>query len=66
MFAANKILSETQSILQGTAFADVSVALKLNTTIARPADQEVFAATSWRTGNTGRTKKLDYNNRFQM
>ena len=66
MFAANKILSETQSILQGTAFADVSVALKLNTTIARPAGQEVFAATSWRTGNTGRTKKLDYNNRFQM
>jgi hypothetical protein len=41
MFAAKKILSETQSILQGATIADVPVALKLNTTIARPADQEV-------------------------
>ena len=64
--AAKKISLEAQSILQGTAIADVSEPLTLNTTIASPADQEVFAATKWRIGNAGRTKKLDYNDSYQM
>ena len=46
--------------------ADGRTALQTNRTIPRPADQEVFASTSWRIGNTGRTKKHDYNSRFQM
>lgn len=66
MLAANNTLSETPSILQGTAIVGGTVALNLNTTTPRPVNQEVFAATPWRTGNTGRTKKLDYNNSFQM
>ena len=39
---------------------------KLNTVLPRPADQEVFAATPWRVGNAGITKKQNYNHSFQM
>lgn len=32
----------------------------------RPKDQEIFAATPWKKGNTGRTKRVDYNTKFEM
>ena len=66
MLAVSKNLSETWNILREPAMADGRTALQTNRTIPRPADQEVFASTSWRIGNTGRTKKHDYNSRFQM
>ena len=32
----------------------------------RPVDQEVFSSTPWQKGNTGKTKRKDYNNDFEM
>ena len=32
----------------------------------RPVEQEVFASTPWKKGNTGRTKRVDYNEKFEM
>lgn len=66
MLATNNTLSEKQIILQESDIIKGTKALKLNKAIPRPAAQEVFAATSWRNGNTGRTKGLDYNGSFQM
>ena len=66
MLAANNILSEERIILQEPAIVEGTAALKLNKAIPRPADQEVFAATPWRTGNTGLSKKRDYNKSFRM
>lgn len=34
--------------------------------ILRPAEQEVFVSTPWKKGNTGRTKRVDYNKQFEM
>lgn len=31
-----------------------------------PVEQEVFSATPWKKGNTGRTKRVDYNTKFEM
>ena len=66
MLAANKIISDTRNILREPVIVDGTAALKLNNAIPRPADQEVFAATPWRIGNTGHTKKCDYNRSFRM
>ena len=66
MLEKNKISTAKQTNLQNTAIVDGTAAMKLDTMITRPVDQEVFAATPWKTGNTGITKKLDYNKSFQM
>lgn len=66
MLATNKIISDTRNILREPVIVDGTAALKLNNAIPRPADQEVFAATPWRIGNTGHTKKCDYNRSFRM
>ena len=66
MLAANKILSETRNNPRAPTMVDGTAALKLNPTILKPVDQEVFDATPWRTGNTGITKKQNYNNSFRM
>jgi hypothetical protein len=66
MLADNILLSETRDILWPPAIVEGTAARKLNTEVPRPADQEVFAATHWRIGNAGITKKQNYNNSFQM
>ena len=66
MLTNSNILSGSQAIQRDQLYVDGTAALKLNTPIPRPADQEVFAATPWKTGNTGLTKKQDYNNSFRM
>lgn len=66
MFAANNLFSEMRNILRPSVIVDGTAALQLNTVLPRPAEQEVFAATPWKTGNTGMTKKQDYNNSFRM
>lgn len=57
MLTNSNILSGSQAIQRDQLYVDGTTALKLNTPIPRPADQEVFAATPWKTGNTGLTKK---------
>jgi len=38
----------------------------INPAVGLPRDQEVFFATPWQIGNTGRTQKHDYNRDFEM
>lgn len=38
----------------------------INPALGAPHEQEVFAATDWKIGNTGRTKRHDYNKDFMM
>ena len=66
MLAADNIVSEIRDIPQAPAFIEGTAAVKLNTAFLRPVDQEVFAATEWKVGNTGITKKQNYNNSFLM
>lgn len=45
--------------------SQTSTALQLNNALS-PCQQEVFEADSWKIGNTGRTKRRDYNQDFTM
>ena len=36
------------------------------TILPSPVEQEVFVSTPWKQGNTGRTKRVDYNKQFEM
>ena len=63
---SNDISTVKQTCLLNQPIIDGTSALKLDVVIARPVDQEVFPATPWRTGNTGTTKKQNFNSSFQM
>ena len=38
----------------------------VNSCVLPPHEQEIFEATPWKIGNTGKTQKYDYNNDFKM
>ncbi len=65
MLVNSNILSAKRIYLQRPPI-DGTAAKKMDDEPLRPVDQEVFASTPWRTGNTGITKKQNYNNSFRM